>query len=235
MTLNINYRKNYYLILPCFAVCRSTMSTPITTILQNLNRVINWSDPLIWLAAAHITFNPMFWNLSARLEYKTKFLSRVFGSAKVACYVLAAVTFVIGLTRNLVVIIAVTRQLSMEEYLGESTVNYMKVAGTLCILGGLTLTISSMFRLGITGTYLGDYFGMLKDSRVTAFPYNVVDNPMYVGSTIAFLGLAVRMMSPVGFLLTVYIWLVYNIALFFEEPFTNKIYSTKDTKEVKAN
>lgn len=212
------------------------MTTPITAILQNLNRAINWSDPLIWLAAAHISFNPMFWNLSARLEYKTKFLSRVFGSAKLGCYVLATITFLIGLTRNFVVIIAVTRQLSLEAYLGDTTIYYMKIVGTFCILAGLTLAISSMVRLGITGTYLGDYFGMLKDSRVTSFPYNLVDNPMYFGSTLAFFGLAVRMMSPIGFLLTFYIWLVYNIALFFEEPFTAKIYNTKGTsKSVKTN
>lgn len=211
------------------------MSTPITTILQNINGAINWSDPLVWLAAAHITFNPMFWNLSARLEYKTQLLSKIFGSAKAACYVLATVTFLIGLTRNFVVIVAVTRQLSFEDYLSESTVSYMKIIGTLCIIGGLTMTISSMFRLGITGTYLGDYFGMLKSSRVTSFPYNIVDNPMYVGSTIAFLGLATRMVSPIGFLLTAYIWIVYNVALLFEEPFTAKIYSGRDNKQVKTN
>lgn len=213
------------------------MSTPITTILQNLNRVIDWTDPLFWIAAAHITFNPMFWNLSARLEYKTKVLSKIFGSAKAACYVLAATTFSIGLTRNFVVIVAVARQLTFEEYLGETTVELMKIFGMLLIIGGLFISISSMFRLGITGTYLGDYFGMLKSSRVTAFPYNFIDNPMYVGSTIAFLGLAFRMVSPIGFLLTAYVWVVYNVALFFEEPFTAKIYSVRDnsTKEVKAN
>lgn len=211
------------------------MSTPIEAVLQNIHRIIDWKDPLVWLAAAHITFNPMFWNLSARLEYKTKFLSKIFGSAKVGCYVLAAITFLIGLTRNFVVIVTVTRQLSLESYLGETTVNYMKFFGTLFIIAGLTLSISSMVRLGVTGTYLGDYFGMLKSSRVTAFPYSIVDNPMYFGSTIAFLGLAVRMMSPIGFVLTFYIWLVYNIALYFEEPFTNKIYSNKDSKAVKTN
>jgi len=210
------------------------MSTALVTILQNLNRIIDWRDPLVWFAAAHITFNPMFWNLSARLEYRTKFLSRVFGSAKVGCYVLAAITFIIGMTRNFVVVIAVTRQLSLEAYLGETTISYMKIIGTICVMAGLTFAISSMIRLGVTGTYLGDYFGMLKNSRVTAFPYNVVDNPMYVGSTIAFLGLAVRMMSPIGFLLTAYIWVVYNVALFFEEPFTAKIYNSNDNKAVKV-
>lgn len=215
----------------------TTMSTAIATVLQQINQSINWSDPLVWLAAAHITFNPFYWNMSARLEYKHKLLSKIFGSAKVGCYVLAATTFTIGLTRNAVVIAAVTRQLSFEQYLGQSTVEYMKVLGLLTIVIGLTLAISSMFRLGITGTYLGDYFGMLKDSRVTVFPYNVCSNPMYVGSTIAFLGLALRMVSPIGLLLTAYIWAVYNVALFFEEPFTNKIYDTRDSskKEVKTN
>jgi phosphatidylethanolamine N-methyltransferase len=42
-------------------------------------------------------------------------------------------------------------------------------------------------RLGITGTYLGDYFGILMKERVTGFPFNVMDNPMYMGSTILFL------------------------------------------------
>lgn len=212
------------------------MSTAIISVLQHFKHGINWSDPLVWLAAAHITFNPMFWNLSARLEYNTKFLSKVFGSAQAACYMLAITTFLIGLTRNCVVVFAVTRQLTVESYLGPDTVNYMKIIGTLCMIGGLTLAISSMIRLGVTGTYLGDYFGMLKSSRVTAFPYNVVNNPMYTGSTIAFLGLAVRAMSPIGLLLTIYIHIVYTVALFFEEPFTAKIYSNKDNaKEVKAN
>lgn len=214
------------------------MSTALMSIVQYLRTSINWSDPLVWLAAAHITFNPVFWNVSARLEYKTKLLSRIFGSAKLACYVLAFVTFSIGLTRNVVVIIAVTRQLSIEAYLSATTIYYMQVLGVFCIIAGLTLAISSMIRLGLTGTYLGDYFGMLKSSRVTAFPYNIVDNPMYTGSTIAFLGLAINRLSPIGILLTLYIHIVYSVALFFEEPFTAKIYSKKDdkhSKEIKAN
>jgi methylene-fatty-acyl-phospholipid synthase len=42
--------------------------------------------------------------------------------------------------------------------------------------------------LGVTGTYLGDYFGILMDKMVTGFPFNVMDNPMYNGSTMCFLG-----------------------------------------------
>jgi phosphatidylethanolamine/phosphatidyl-N-methylethanolamine N-methyltransferase len=205
------------------------------SIIQNIDEYVNLSDPFVWLAIIHITFNPMFWNISARLEYKQKLLSKIFGSTKAACYALAVTTFTIGLTRNLTVILAVTRQLSIESYLSNDAINMMKYGGILCIIIGLVFAISSMFRLGITGTYLGDYFGMLKDERVTAFPYNVCGNPMYVGSTIAFLGLAITRMSPIGLLFTCYIHLVYRVALFFEEPFTDKIYSQRDqSKQVKA-
>jgi len=47
-----------------------------------------------------------------------------------------------------------------------------------------------MWALGITGTYLGDYFGILMDARVTGFPFNVLENPMYIGSTMNFLGIS---------------------------------------------
>jgi methylene-fatty-acyl-phospholipid synthase len=37
---------------------------------------------------------------------------------------------------------------------------------------------------------LGDYCDILMDEKVTGFPFNVVDNPMYNGSTMVFLGIA---------------------------------------------
>jgi len=37
---------------------------------------------------------------------------------------------------------------------------------------------------------IGDYFGILMDSRVTSFPFNTMNNPMYNGSTIVFFALA---------------------------------------------
>lgn len=38
--------------------------------------------------------------------------------------------------------------------------------------------------------FLGDYFGILMDEKVTAFPFNIIENPMYWGSTANYLGLA---------------------------------------------
>lgn len=131
----------------------------VESILQNLPKSINWSDPLLLMAAAHITFNPLFWNITARLEYRTKLISKIFGSAKASCYVLAAIVFSIGITRNILVAIVVLRQMSMESFFDQSILGLVKFIGTLIIIAGLTLAISSMRSLGIIGTYLGDYFG----------------------------------------------------------------------------
>ena len=71
---------------------------------------------------------------------------------------------------------------------------------------GQTLVISSTLVLGITGTpprsrrpsnpfpinlslqgtFLGDYFGILMDHRVEGFPFNLLSDPMYDGSTMCF-------------------------------------------------
>ena len=77
--------------------------------------------------------------------------------------------------------------------------------------------LSSMWALGITGTYLGDYFGILMDDIVTTFPFNVTEAPMYYGSTMSFLGTAILYGKPAGILLTAEILAVYLVALRFEE------------------
>jgi phosphatidylethanolamine/phosphatidyl-N-methylethanolamine N-methyltransferase len=51
---------------------------------------------------------------------------------------------------------------------------------------GQTFVMTSSWALGITGRFMGDYFGILKDSRVEGFPFNVLQDPMYVGSTMTF-------------------------------------------------
>ena len=77
--------------------------------------------------------------------------------------------------------------------------------------------LSSMWALGVTGTYLGDYFGILMDHIVTSFPFNFTDAPMYYGSTMSFLGTAILYGKPAGIFLTAEVLGVYLIALRFEE------------------
>lgn len=79
------------------------------------------------------------------------------------------------------------RQIKLE-YLG--AVEYRIVALVLTVLGFL-LVLSSGYQLGVAGTFLGDYFGILHDKRVTGFPFNILDDPMYDGSSMIFLGKAI--------------------------------------------
>lgn len=101
-------------------------------------------------------------------------------------------------------------------------------AGYALIATGNILVISSTWQLGITGTFLGDYFGILMDHMVTGFPFNLVDAPMYYGSTMSFLGAALIYGKPAGLLLTVWVLTVYLVALRFENPFTAGIYAKRE-------
>lgn len=91
----------------------------------------------------------------------------------------------------------------------------MAVCGGLFGLGQL-FVLSSFYRLGVTGTFLGDYCGIFMSERVTGFPFNVVENPMYVGSTMSFLAYSLWYSSWAGLLIAATVAVVYVVALKFE-------------------
>ena len=103
------------------------------------------------------------------------------------------------------------------------------LAYTLYTLGS-TLVLSSFYQLGLTGTFLGDYVGILMDRPATGFPFNVVSDPMYIGSTLNFIASALLFDSPAGLLLATFVGVVYAIATAFEGPYTSMIYSERDRK-----
>jgi len=63
---------------------------------------------------------------------------------------------------------------------------------------GQTLVVTSTWPLGITGTFLGDYFAILMDDRVEGFPFSVLHGSMYVGSTMCFVATALWCVLPVS-------------------------------------
>lgn len=63
---------------------------------------------------------------------------------------------------------------------------YATIAPAVMFIVGQVFVLTSTYALGITGTFLGDYFGILMDHRVEGFPFNVLRDPMYVGSTLCF-------------------------------------------------
>ncbi len=164
-------------------------------------------------------------NLVSPTEYRTKFLTRAFGgNRQAACYALAATIFGLGLVRDFLYERALRDQPSHPALEGP-LVNYAAYA--LLAVGNL-FVISSTWQLGITGTFLGDYFGILMDGIVTGFPFNVTNAPMYYGSTMSFLGTALLYGKPAGILITLHVLVVYLIAIQFENPFTAGIYAKRD-------
>ncbi|CAI5758163.1 unnamed protein product [Candida verbasci] len=183
-------------------------------------------DKFFWITLGSIAFNPIFWNIAARLEYNNRILTKLaFNSPKLGCYILAITIFSLGIFRDSIYHEFLKLQPTYAP-IEESLI--VKFIAVLVFLFGNVLVVSSMYSLGVTGTYLGDYFGILMNERVTGFPFNINDNPMYNGSTLCFLGTALWYGKPSGILISGFVYVMYKIALLFEEPFTAKIYAKRD-------
>eukprot|EP01060_Flectonema_neradi_P017819 TRINITY_DN24665_c0_g1_i1.p1 TRINITY_DN24665_c0_g1~~TRINITY_DN24665_c0_g1_i1.p1 ORF type:complete len:196 (+),score=17.22 TRINITY_DN24665_c0_g1_i1:44-631(+) len=188
---------------------------------------VDLTKPSFWASVATTGLCPTIWNWLARREYESKMLSKVFGGPYPGCYALAVWIFSFSCVRDVCFSKALEEQPTVE--LDDSVA---KTTGYGLIGAGSVLVLSSYYQLGITGTYLGDYFGILMDSMVTGFPFNILSDPMYVGSTMSFLGLAALKKSPAGALLSAWVWIVYYISTrFYEGPFTAKIYAEKAAKD----
>ncbi|KAJ5684785.1 uncharacterized protein N7477_001130 [Penicillium maclennaniae] len=194
--------------------------------MASLNKFVDFSAPSLALSAATIAFNPIFWNIVARAEYNTHFLTRIFGGPYRGCYFLAVTIFSLGILRDHLY------QVALAEQPFYAPVHQPIVGGILFTIGSV-LVLSSMWALGVTGTYLGDYFGILMDAPVTGFPFNVTGSPMYWGSTLNFLGVALYHGKVAGILLTAQVFVLYWFALKWEDPFTAEIYAKRERERAK--
>ncbi|KAM9426344.1 phosphatidylethanolamine N-methyltransferase [Pholidichthys leucotaenia] len=194
------------------------------TLMEEFLKHINFHDSSFCIAVIAIIFNPFFWNVVARWEHHTRALSRLFGSPYLACYCLGFVIILLNVYRSHSITVAMKAQ-ARWEMLDSACVFYTGAA--LMALGTL-LVASSFLALGFIGTFLGDYFGILMDEKVTGFPFNITENPMYWGSTANYLGLALIGASPVGLVLTAVVAVCYKVAVRFEGPFTEHIYRERN-------
>ncbi|XP_005807412.1 phosphatidylethanolamine N-methyltransferase [Xiphophorus maculatus] len=194
--------------------------------IEEFIRHINFHDPNLSIAVIAIMFNPLFWNVVARWEHRTRGLSRLFGGPYLACCGLAIVIILLNVFRShsMTVVMKTQARWALME---RTDVFYV---GISLIVMGTVLVVSSFLALGFTGTFLGDYFGILMDEKVTGFPFSVVENPMYWGSTANYLGLALIGASPVGLVLTAMVALAYKVAIKFEGPFTEQIYLQRNQR-----
>ncbi|KAG6377827.1 phospholipid methyltransferase-domain-containing protein [Boletus reticuloceps] len=193
-----------------------------------MDSILDTSATSLYFSLFSIAFNPTAWNIVARNEYKHKTITRLLGgNARHGCYFLALLIFSFGILRDHLYQLALIDQPRvplLPEPLATLLPIVLFAAGQLCVL-------SSTYALGITGTFLGDYFGILMDHRVEGFPFNVLRDPMYVGSTLCFTATALWYERPAGLLITMYVYIVYLIALRFEGPFTDMIYSKRAAKK----
>ncbi|KAJ3352785.1 Phosphatidyl-N-methylethanolamine N-methyltransferase [Allomyces javanicus] len=184
--------------------------------------VLDLAPRSLWLVLGCIVFNPAFWNAVARQEHQSRWLTHLFGDASRACYAFAATLVALAALRDYFFLAAIKDQ---------PVKRFGRVAfavGTLCLGGGNLLVLWSIWQLGVTGAFFGDYFGIVMKERVTAFPFNTMDHPMYIGSTLCFLGTALRKGSPAGILISVFVYIVYLFVLAYEAPFTAAMYATRD-------
>ena len=179
------------------------------------------------LSCAIVILNPVFWNGISRLEYRTHFLSKTVGGPKRGITLLATGILSLNYLRTVVF----HKVIENHNTCAPLDNPLLEIFGYLLISIGALFVLSSTYQLGFFCSFMGDYFGILLDERVTGFPFNVFDNPMYVGSVLVYLGFSFQHASMVGFLLTGLIGLSYAVALQFEQPFTARIYASRNNKK----
>lgn len=195
----------------------------------------------IGMAAFAIAGLPVAWNIVARNEYRNHTIERVVGGKKRGAYCLALAIFLASFARDAFFHAAVTQNpcsvlpvVCSGMFDPHTVKRVLRIVGGALVTAGSALVVAAFARLGVTGTYLGDYFGITMDERVTAFPFSHFNNPMYLGASLNFLGAAVAQNSGVGVLLTGWIALVYHISTtYYEGPFTSMIY--KEMNDAKKN
>lgn len=216
--------------LPVLDCCGGLSNVDYTqvdmSVLSDLMRHVDPTEPRFLVAVIAIIFNPFFWNVVARWEHRTRGLTRLFGGPYVACYCLGILILLLNVYRSHSITVAMKGQPRLE-LMDRVQVYY---AGAALLAVGSLFVISSFLALGFTGTFLGDYFGILMEQKVTGFPFNVLENPMYWGSTANYLGLALMNASPVGVVLTAVVALSYRVAIAYEGPFTEEIYRRRSQR-----
>jgi phosphatidylethanolamine N-methyltransferase len=192
---------------------------------------VDFTDFYFILSATMIIICPITWNLIARFEFHTKYFSKLAGDNILAADIFAHILIEMGIFRNWIFKHQCKNQRQLE--ISEEYNLLLIIISYFLVSIGFFIVCMSFYRLGIHGIYYADYFGILMKEKVTSFPYNVLDNPLYVGSNTVFLGTTLLYKSPSGLLLTILVWIMYRFASILENPMTDLIYSPENIAKVK--
>ncbi|XP_029433007.1 phosphatidylethanolamine N-methyltransferase isoform X2 [Rhinatrema bivittatum] len=154
------------------------------SVMMGAIKYVDLTDSNFAVAVLCIIFNPLFWNAVARWEHKTRSLTRLLGSPYTGCYCLGVILVLLAILRSHCFAEAMKSQ---PRFAGLDFPGAY-YTGLILLASGVLFVVSSFSALGFVGTYLGDYFGILMKEKVTGFPFNIMENPMYWGSTVNYLG-----------------------------------------------
>jgi len=113
-------------------------------------------------------------------EYRNKTITRIFGgNARYGCYFLAVMIFICGILRDqlyvyftinfpALLIMEHSYHLALFDQPQKALLpeKYRIIVSAALFITGQIFVVTSTWALGITGTFLGDYFGILMDHRV---------------------------------------------------------------------
>lgn len=179
-----------------------------------ITQMIDFSERRFLDTLLYSMLSMLLWTLLPHLEFKYKLLSRLIGNNKdKAADFLAYFIIYSGTTRNY----AFSEAILNNNKIDFGFWNYPIIAvGYVLMIIGLIIVAFSFYRLGLRGMYFGDHFGFLFKEKVVSFPYDVFDNPQYVGTCSFFTGLSFTHLSPAGIFLTLFINVTYSFLNHFE-------------------
>lgn len=197
---------------------------------------INFNEKYFIQCAQITLFNGALWCILPYLQYKFKLISRlVDNNMAIAADFLAFLLINIGSARNTAFMDAVSHNEILN--FGDAFNTLTWIIGAIWVVLGFIFILGSFYRLGLRGMYFGDHFGFLFKERIEKFPYNVLDNPQYVGANLFYLGLSLIYRSPTGVFLTFLVMFSYNILYYFFERYRVKEFypETPQTQSKKKN
>eukprot|EP00172_Hildenbrandia_rubra_P004442 Plantae.Rhodophyta-Hildenbrandia_rubra.ctg8995.p1 GENE.Plantae.Rhodophyta-Hildenbrandia_rubra.ctg8995~~Plantae.Rhodophyta-Hildenbrandia_rubra.ctg8995.p1 ORF type:complete len:210 (+),score=6.40 Plantae.Rhodophyta-Hildenbrandia_rubra.ctg8995:274-903(+) len=170
-----------------------SITLPLLSFLQLLPNIISIPtslSPITTLPFARsiliVALNPFIWNIFGRLEHNTGAISTIFFGRQSGVYALSLWIFCFSNYRNALVHELVTSSPRVDWMSGP----IFKATSIILGIIGVIIAGAAYIRLGITMTYLGDYFGFLMDKKETRFPFNIMKHPMYDGIAMVFLAKA---------------------------------------------
>lgn len=203
---------------------------------KTLSSYIDFTEYRFFEAVAYSFLCFLGWVILPHLEFKYKLLSRLTnGNQGMANDFLTYFLIYTGCMRNFAFNEAMNNNKHIEYGVWQPLAILLGYA--MVLIGGGLVTLS-FYRLGLRGMYFGDHFGFLFKEKITAFPYNYIDNPQYVGTTILFSGASIAHGSAAGLFITLLVNVLYKILFIVESRKLSIFYPpeiTTNTQKAKAN